>query len=71
MSLRIGGFRHSRMLAKPNSFDRLKESNKLPIKWMAIETLMEKKFTCYNDGMSMCHIYNVQCTHHMIGVNLV
>ena len=53
MSLRIGGFRHSRMLAKPNSFDRLKESNKLPIKWMAIETLMEKKFTCYNDGMSV------------------
>ena len=50
LSLKIGGFRRSRTLGRPNSFDRLKEANKLPMKWMAIESLLEKKFSRYNDG---------------------
>ena len=60
LSIRIGGFRHSRTLGRPGGYDQLKEANKLPVKWMAVETLVEKKFSRYTDSKQcLCAVHNV------------
>ena len=51
-SVKISDFGLSRALAKDDSYYKLSQSLKLPVKWMALECLLYQKFSTYSDGMS-------------------
>ena len=51
-SIKISDFGLSRALAKDDSYYKLSQSLKLPVKWMALESLLYQKFSTYSDGMS-------------------
>lgn len=49
-SCKIADFGLSRTLAKENTYYQLTEAKLLPVKWMAIESLLYRKFSTYSDG---------------------
>lgn len=55
-NVKISGFHMSRVLSLPAKYQELRESGKLPTKWLALETLTSNKFTPYTDGMYKIYI---------------
>ena len=53
ISVKISDFGLSRSLAKENTYYHLTQTKKLPVKWMALECLLYRKFSTYSDGMLM------------------
>ena len=51
-AVKISDFGLSRTLAKDDSYYKLSHTSKLPVKWMALESLIYQKFSTYSDGMS-------------------
>ena len=49
-NVKISDFGLSRALAKDDSYYKLSQSSKLPAKWMALESLLYKKFSTFSDG---------------------
>jgi serine/threonine protein kinase len=49
-SVKISDFGLSRALAKDDSYYKLSQTLKLPVKWMALECLIYQKFSTYSDG---------------------
>lgn len=49
--VKIADFGLSRTLAKENTYYTLSETKKLPVKWMALESIFYRKFSTYSDGM--------------------
>lgn len=49
-SVKISDFGLSRSLAKEDTYYHLTEAKKLPVKWMALESLLYRKFSTYSDG---------------------
>lgn len=50
-SVKISDFGLSRALAKDDSYYKLSQTLKLPVKWMALESLLYQKFSTYSDGI--------------------
>ena len=50
ISVKISDFGLSRSLAKENTYYHLTQTKKLPVKWMALESLLYRKFSTYSDG---------------------
>ena len=50
ISVKISDFGLSRSLAKENAYYHLTQTKKLPVKWMALESLLYRKFSTYSDG---------------------
>ena len=50
LSVKISDFGLSRSLAKENTYYHLTQTKKLPVKWMALESLLYRKFSTYSDG---------------------
>ena len=50
LHVKIGDFGMSRALAKEDSYYKLSNAAKLPIKWMAIESIDYRKFSTFSDG---------------------
>ncbi len=48
--VKISDFGLSRALAKDDSYYKLGQTVKLPVKWMALEALLYQKFSTYSDG---------------------
>ena len=48
--VKISDFGLSRMLAKDDSYYQVSQTRKLPVKWMALESLLYQKFSTYSDG---------------------
>ena len=60
ISVKISDFGLSRSLAKENTYYHLTEAKKLPVKWMALECLLFRKFSTYSDGkLSILTIYQI------------
>ena len=71
--MKISDFGLSRTLAKDNTYYHLTETKKLPVKWMALESLLYKKFSTYSDGelhgmeyrrmgfvvLKLCHVFSI------------
>lgn len=49
-SVKISDFGLSKTLANENAYYRLTETKKLPAKWMALESLLYRKFSTYSDS---------------------
>lgn len=49
-SVKISDFGLSRALAKDDSYYKLSQTLKMPVKWMALESLLYQKFSTYSDG---------------------
>ena len=49
-NVKISGFQTSRILSNSEIYQELKKSDKLPMKWFALETLTNDKFTPYTDS---------------------
>lgn len=49
-SVKISDFGLSRSLAKEDTYYHLTETKKLPVKWMALECLLYRKFSTYSDS---------------------
>ena len=52
---KISDFGLSRVLAKDDSYYKLSNVAKLPVKWMALESLEYRKFSTFSDG-KLCHL---------------
>ena len=50
LSCVVGDFGMSRALAKDDSYYHMNTTNKLPVKWMALEAIEYKKYSTYSDG---------------------
>ena len=50
LSCVVGDFGMSRALAKDDSYYYMTTTNKLPVKWMALEAIEYKKYSTYSDG---------------------
>ena len=48
--VKISDFGLSRTLAKEDTYYHLTEAKKLPVKWMALESLLYRKFSTYGDS---------------------
>ncbi len=48
--VKISDFGLSRALAKDDSYYKVSQASKLPVKWMALESLLFQKFSTYSDG---------------------
>ena len=48
--VKISDFGLSRALAKDDSYYKVSQASKLPVKWMALESLLYQKFSTYSDG---------------------
>ena len=48
--VKISDFGLSRALAKDDTYYHLSQARKLPIKWMAIESIAYRKFSTYSDS---------------------
>lgn len=48
--VKISDFGLSRALAKDTTYYHLNTAQKLPMKWMAIESIEYRKFSTYSDG---------------------
>lgn len=49
-SVKISDFGLSRTLGKDDSYYKLSQTAKMPVKWMALESLLYQKFSTYSDG---------------------
>ena len=49
-SIKISDFGLSRALAKDDTYYHLSQAKKLPVKWMALESLEYRKFSTYSDS---------------------
>lgn len=52
-SVKISDFGLSRALSKDESYYKLSQISKLPVKWMALESLLYQKFSTFSDGKSV------------------
>ena len=50
-AVKISDFGLSQTLAKDDSYYKLSHTLKLPVKWMALESLIYQKFSTYSDGI--------------------
>lgn len=50
LSCVVGDFGMSRALAKDDSYYHMSTTNRLPVKWMALEAIEYKKYSTYSDG---------------------
>ena len=50
LSCVVGDFGMSRALAKDDSYYHMTTTNRLPVKWMALEAIEYKKYSTYSDG---------------------
>ena len=48
--VRISDFGMSRALANESTYYKMSSDDKLPIRWMAIESIEDWKFTTFSDG---------------------
>lgn len=48
--VKISGFQMSLVLGRPLKYQKLKETDKLPSKWLSLETLIDGRFTPYTDS---------------------
>ena len=48
--VKISDFGMSRALAKENTYYKMNKAAKLPVKWMAIESIDYSKFSTFSDG---------------------
>ena len=48
--VKISDFGLSRALARDDTYYYLRESKKLPVKWMALESIEYRKFSTYSDS---------------------
>ena len=53
-SVKISDFGLSRTLGKDDSYYKMNQTSKLPVKWMALECLLYQKFSTYSDGKYCC-----------------
>ena len=51
---KISDFGLSRILAKEDTYYKLSNVAKLPVKWMALESIEYRKFSTFSDG-KLCH----------------
>ena len=58
--MKISDFGLSRSLAKENTYYHLTQTKKLPVKWMALESLLYRKFSTYSDGKLAVYIIMTQ-----------
>lgn len=57
LHVKISDFGMSRALAKEETYYKLNSTAKLPIKWMAIESIDFRKFSTFSDGnFQYCHV---------------
>lgn len=49
-NVKISDFGLSRALAKEDTYYHLSQAKKLPVKWMALESLEYRKFSTYSDS---------------------
>ena len=59
-NVKISDFGLSRALAKEDTYYHLSQAKKLPVKWMALESLEYRKFSTYSDS-KWCMIGNEYC----------
>ena len=52
---KISDFGLSRILAKEDTYYKLSNVAKLPVKWMALESIEYRKFSTFSDGKLLCH----------------
>ena len=48
--VKINDFGLSRALSKEDSYYKVSQTSQLPVKWMALESLLYQKFSTYSDG---------------------
>ena len=64
--MKISDFGLSRELAKDDSYYKLGQNLKLPVKWMAPESLLYRKFSTYSDGKEFYHYNDVSMSFQSI-----
>ncbi len=67
--VKISDFGLSRELAKDDSYYKVSQASKLPVKWMALESLLYRKFSTYSDGkveLNMSLLCNTSLTNTII-----
>ena len=52
LHVKISDFGMSRALAKEDTYYKLSSITKLPVKWMAIESIDFHKFSTFSDGIA-------------------
>ena len=52
LHVKISDFGMSRALAKGDIYYKLSKNTKLPLKWMALESIEYRKFSTFSDGKS-------------------
>lgn len=50
LHVEISDFEMSRALAKETTYNKMSNASKLPIQWMAIESIDHHKFSTFSDG---------------------
>ena len=58
LHVKIGDFGLSRALANEGTYYKLSSTVKLPLKWMAIESIDQGKFTTFSDGKLLVSSYS-------------
>ena len=59
LHVKISDFGMSRALANESTYYKLSSAVKLPLKWMAIESIDHGKFTTFSDGKYLLVIHNL------------
>ena len=54
-NVKISDFGLSRILAKEDTYYLLSQAKKLPVKWMALESIEYRKFSTYSDSKTTVH----------------
>lgn len=49
-NVKISGFEMSLTLGNASRYEELKQTDKLPVKWLSLETLICGRFTPYTDS---------------------
>lgn len=70
-AVKISDFGLSRALAKDDSYYKLSQTLKLPVKWMALESLLYQKFSTYSDGKRFIIIYSKHTVEPAIALDLL